>query len=483
MPISNGFHWSVNARNQRVTQTRADLPYKGAFFSKVLAPAAGEKVQVDSVVGRKTISYAYAFQSANAWIRGQPESGTTMLSIIGGDSADLQPIGYYDKTKGDSVTAYEDLAAQLTSGNIQEPTQILPYRYLNPADLDMASGFSQLFMGLTDVWQARGGLSHLEMASTKTTVETPQLEVHGPHHQLSTHLSDELRFGTVRRATAGGSPTTPDLIRVGTNFAKEHTMVLGWAGQPNTLVDCRQGIVVEDDGTQAKGAGTGKPLRSRALYNTTVDRTLVEVDENGNLHASTALDATTGVALEIGQGHLRVDTGLSQTLRSRQDAEFSSSLGRVLISAQTGFQVSTPATGEVSADLGLDLRSVGPVRIISPIPSGIRLGDPNSSTMYPVLVANPQYLTAQSSWLGDEIAFMSAAASYGGSAGAAWASIGALAAALDPSGTVTSQCMAAGGAAVAMAAAATTAVAATSAYMLTLSPQPAGYISTKTLSE
>jgi hypothetical protein len=493
MTIVRGYHWSVQQRAKLAEERKNNLPFRGAIFSKVVSPAAeAERVNVESFIGNKVINYAYPFASANAWIRGQPEAGTTMLAIVGGDSNDLQPIGYYDATKSGTVASYQALATELRSSPTTTVPRTQPYRVLTPGDIDMGSNFAQTFMGLKDVHQSRGGLSHFTMTSQKATLETPLFEVHGPAYSAKRDLNDEMRFGVVRRATATGRQALPTLIRgsgvstrdplTGAPFAKELTTVLNWFGLPGKLLDHRQGIVVDDFGDVVRGLKTNQELRAKFQWFTLADATRVEVDNQGNWYLGTALESTQGGIIEVPTGNILVDVGQRATVRAKSDVDISSLLGRLTASATTGFRVSTPANGEVDASASLFLKSLGTIRADTPIPLGVQLGTA-AGVKYPVLVGHPTYLTTQSAWHSSEVAVDNLLATYGAAAASAWAAIGPLTMLLDPTGTVATLCLNAAAAAGALATGATAASTALGAHMPTISPMPGGNLSSKTISE
>lgn len=502
MKLDRGFHFSVEARAQRVNQGRTDKPYKGAFYAKVLNGIAdSEKVAIDSAVGVKVINFAYPFASANAWIRGQPEPTTTMISIIGGDTNDLQPVGYYDPLKSGSAALYADVAAEVrqngsTGGTV--PTDMLPYRVLNPGEIDSASNFAQTFMGLKDVHQSRGGLSHTTMTSFYTNVETPLHMIRGPAHQTQQALNDEIRFGTVRRAIPPLSTATqPGLVRslapnvrdptTGLAFAKEHSVILNWFGnltQPK-LIDHRQGNVTEDDGTPGLSVQFQTPLRARFQWYTLLDNTNVEIDDAGNFAVTTAKEATQGGVVNIATGNFLLNALQKLTFQSTtNDIEMSTGpLSRFVASAgMGGFRVGTPGRGEIEATTSVEVSSLGQINLNTPIPLGISLGIPGS-VQYPVLVANQTYLTTHAAWLAAEATMLGMLQAYAAAAATAWAAIGPLMAALDPTGSVPTMCLTAGAAAAALQPTADAANTALGLYIPTLTPMPIGNISMRTRSE
>lgn len=489
MGSQTGKDRSVISRQKRQQQDADEMPSKGAFYLKITGPSGVEQVKVDSIVGNPTISFAYPFASPNAWIRGQPETGTTMMGILGSETKEIRPISYFDPKKATLAQRWQDTASQIRADSGQRVDDTLPYRALTPGDLDSGSNFAQQFMGLRDVYNARGGLSHFYMDSKKTSIETSQLVVEGPIHRAKKELNDELRFGVVRRAK--NNATIQTLVRglpsvnaqgIAQPFAKEFSVVLDWMGGPSKLLDHRQGIVVEDDGLEALSQRTRQTLRARYRWGTTLGPTSAEVDSVGNWTVANAVSATEGGSIEIPFGGISVNVGLRQTYRSKFDAELSSSLGNLTMSAATGFQLGTPANGEVSASLGLQLRSQGPVRIESLLPAGIQLGA-FGVPKHPVLVGTPTYLAALQTLLNAESVQQGSLISYANSAVQAWEAIAPLMTVLDPTLTALKLCMKAGEAAFLLSGKTTILNTALAAHMKTLGTTPGGFLSSKVISE
>jgi hypothetical protein len=501
MPLPKGFHWSVEARENRVSSARQTMPYRGAVFSTIESSADDERVAVRTgPLGRKIINFAYPFASANAWIRGQPEVSTTMLTIIGADSNDLQPVGYFDATKASSAVTYRGVVADLKNTPQADVPDVLPYRNLTPGDVDIASNYSQAFLGLKDVFQARGGLSHLNMTSNGAELETSLLRVHGPQHRTLAALNDETRFGAVRRAKAPGTATNPALIRGNAAsltatgsvaFAKEHSVVLNWKTLTNggRLIDHRQGIVVEDNGDLAKSSVTQQELRARFRWFSTgvpvsIEETKAEIDNSGNWYIRTSKEALVGGRIEIESGSLAVVAGQKMSLDATSDVQLTSSTGRLTASANTGFTITTKARGEVNADQSLLLRTTGVLGVKTDLANGVQIGSYTvGMPMHPILLGNPAYLQSYSGWLGAESAFNGLLGAYGTAAAAAWTAIGPLTMLIDPTGSVASLCLAAAASASAMAASAPVVTGRIASHMPTLGSNPTGFLSTKTLSE
>jgi len=494
MPLPKGHGASVHARTARNAKKKEDYPYRGAFMGKVTSPAPNEEVTFETSMGRRTSSYAYPFVSTNAWIRGQPESGTTMIAIIGSDTQELQPIGYFDPAKSNAATRYQAVVDALRSNLATPIPTLLAYRSITPGDVDFGSNFAQMHMGLKDVFQARGGLSHFTMTSKKTTLETSQFEVHGPDHVLGRNLSDETRFGVVRRVTATkGTATTPALIRslrpssldaTKMAFAKEHTVVLGSDSitMSGKLIDHRQGNVVDDNGSLARSVSTQQELRARLQWFSNLSATKVEIDDSGNWSVSTSLDGVDGGRIDVPTGNLSVTIGQVASLRSIGDFKIDSTLGRFTATGNLGFRIFTPADGDITASVALALSSGGRVSINTPMYQGVRIGG-GVAPQHPALVANPAYIGTLNAMLSAQATLTQAIGTYGGTGSAAWGAAGPLLALLDPSATVSQLCLAAAGSAGALVAASSALSLAITAHAKTLGMNPSGFQSVKLASE
>jgi hypothetical protein len=470
MPVTGGYGKSVqNSRNKRISD-KQDQPFRGAFFSSVLSPAGGEKVLVDSYVGQNKIPYAYAFSTRNAWIRGQPETGTNMLSIIGSDSNALQPIAFSDPQKAADLLAYETAAQNLRQSPLSEIPNFVPYRPILPGELDLGSSFSQLFMGQRDIFSARGGLSHFYMDSKGAVTSASLTATEGPHHRVNDTLNDETRFGVVRR---GSSNQT--LVRGfgTTDFAKEWTTVLNWAGFPNNLLDFRNGIVVDDAGNHTRSTTTGNLLRSRWKWTTASSATTQEIDDAGNYTLMMATSALSGYQVTTPASNILMEAGLSTTHKSVTGYDISVSGGSFNTNSTLGFNIKTPQFGNIEALLGLNLKAAAFATLDSSSPGGVHLG---SGLLFPVLRGSPGFLSAQVTYNSMEVAVAGSLIAYGTGAAVAWAAVATLLGPLAP-------------AALAMAAAATALAGSGSAWLSALTPYMAqwtpigGVMSTKVLSE
>ncbi len=490
MAIDRGFAPSVEDRAERVWRGKDSMPFQGALFARVSAATGdSERVKIETAAGSKVAAFAYPFASATGWIRGQPEATTTMVSIIGGDSYDLQPIAYYDPAKSVAAKIYRVAAADIRDNPTGEIlSRTAPYRTLSPGEIDQASRYAQTFQGMTDVHQSRGGLSHWTLESKEARLETALHSVRGHAFELGDTLSDETRFGTVRRSSKGtatqqGLVTYPGTSTQGGGplFAKEFTQVLSWYGTPATLIDHRQGIVVNDDGTFATSSQTTKQLRSRMQWFSNNGVTKQEIDENGNMVLSTSKDATEGYAVSIPKGNALLNVGKKVLVQSANNIEIATE-EQLAVAADRGIQMSTPQKAEFRADSGMGIQSNGVININTPAILGVTVGD-RGADKYPALVAHPDYIAATTSYYSSQASFSGSALGYGQAAAQAWAAIGSLSWAIDPSGVVAGLCLSAGAAASALAAQALPVGQAVGQVLPRINQMPAGYISRKLTSE
>ena len=499
--IDRGFHPSIEDRQERVHSNRQDMPFRGAIFSKVVTGASdSERVTVQTTVGTRNINFSYPFASRNAWIRGQPEESTTILSIIGGDSLDLQPVSYFDAAKSASARLHREKSQEIRDFPTEPVTgQTQPYRTLAPGELDMASKFAQTFMGKGDVYQARGGLSTMTMRSVESRHETPLLTVKGPMHSSKSdgRLIDEIRFGTVRRAVPGSSnPTNQSLVSIeGQNhtrdpgnpvFAKEHSMVIDWFGVPSTLVDHRQGIVVDNAGKQVISRQTANALRAQFQWFSENAATRAEIDDDGNVSVEVSSDASTGYVMSVPAGDLNLsvgggDTGGRFLVRSTNDMNLSSDK-RFSMTASEGFSLQTKQRGEIRGQRSVSLRSKGNINLDTPTILGVNVGSPNA-TKYPALVAHPDYISSLNNYFAAQSTQSGSLMAYSMAASLAWSAIGPLAMLLDPSGTIMGMCLSAAEAAKQLSSSAPSVTSAVTQHLPRMSQMPAGFMSKKLASE
>lgn len=256
--------------------------------------------------------------------------------------------------------------------------------------------------------------------------------------------------------------------------------MVNWLGLPNKLIDHRQGIVVDDNGVPVTQSKTSKTLRSYHRWFTTLGETKHEVDEAGNWAMTTGLESLEGGFIDVPFGHMRFKTGQTFDVDAFGDIKLRSK-ARLDSDSMLGFKVSTPLAGEVSATATLAAKSTGPITIETPTPFGVMIG--MSPIKYPVLVANPTYMSTLMATWGGVGAEAAVTAAHAATAAAAWAAMAVIAAALDPSGTLSAVCGSAAATATALAAASTTTGTLVSAHLPTLSPMPAGCVSIRTISD
>jgi len=191
------------------------------------------------------------------------------------------------------------------------------YRRLREGEISLASP------GIAEQHMARGGtVSHragpltqvmsverLEIVSKAPTVITRALD-----HTLN-EISSEIRFGVAKRVNTRDS-TQDKFIKVtpeGTAtpvFAKEYLRNVQSKASPFTLVDHREGHVIDDSGEEATSSVTGKKLRSRTKWGTANARdALAEVDVNGNINVKIPSGASYGLNVEVEETDAKIILG------------------------------------------------------------------------------------------------------------------------------------------------------------------------------
>ena len=460
--------------SQNVERARnADLPFRGPFFSRVVDSAGSERVKTRSIVGERTTPFVYAFSSARSWIRGQPATGTTMLSTINSEDNKLTPIAYYDPVKADVALSYAQVADAVRADpiGVQIPS-MLAYRNLASDELDLASGYAQQFMGRTDLYSVRGGLSTFKMTSANSKLSTVCEMVTGPHHVAQSSLNDERRFGVVYRVTSPTVPVTrPRPVKVNGHFAKENTFVVSWKGLPGKLAEQRVGIVVDDNGRQVRDPVTGFALRSERSFYAQGGVSRENVDEQGNCSWSGSATAQVGGQVSWPSGGQRFIVGKTFDVVAQDDIRWVTTRNLNAL-AQESWTLTAVQEANILGVQAVNINSTGNVNVKTP--AQIRLG---IAPIHPVMVASPAYLGSLQAMLAAVSAAMTAAAAADTTLAATLAT---LAIALPPAAAAVAPSAGTLGAA---AAAQGAVVGAISAHVATLIPAPVGCISIRTVSE
>jgi hypothetical protein len=132
-------------------------------------------------------------------------------------------------------------------------------------------------------------------------------------------IADEVRFGVVKRVT-DQDDAEPVYIRVtpqnsdGEVFAKEYLRHVKSKAPPFTLIDRREGHVIDNSGEEMTSVVTGHKLRSRTLYGTVEqEETLVEVDEEGNYNIKLPDNASQGFNVDVNRTDITLICGRDET--------------------------------------------------------------------------------------------------------------------------------------------------------------------------
>lgn len=255
--------------------------------------------------GGRTIPITHPYLGPNSWIRVMPERTTRAILDSRSDS-------------GESfIAAYHAEQASVPRLNATYRDSRFYYRRLREGEIAIASP------GIAEQHFASGGsLSHRAGPLTHImNVERLEINAKAPtiiHRTLDndvTDISSETRFGVVKR-TSDTDRTQDIYVKItpdgGTDevFAKEYLRNVSSKGPPYTLVDHREGHVIENDQSEPTSSVTGKKLRSRTKFGTSrLEEATLEVDVEGNMNVSLPDNASYGVNLNVNRTDLKVILG------------------------------------------------------------------------------------------------------------------------------------------------------------------------------
>lgn len=284
-----------------------DLEYSKRPYGAVLTSTNPQRDQISFEGPRagRTIPISHPYLGPGSWIRVMPERATRLIVNSRADSGEPFVSAYVAETssQGQIDSTYRD-------SNFY-------YRRLREGEIDVSSN------GLAQTHWAQGGtLSHRAGPLTSIlSVEKLELNSKAPtiiqrtlDNEIS-EISSEIRFGVVKRVNSTDE-TQDKYVRIQPEgassrvFAKEYLRNITSKAPPYTLIDHREGHVVDNEGSEMTSDVTGKKLRSRTLYGTVQsEQTLVEVDEEGNVNLMVPSDASYGVNVDVERTDLKITTG------------------------------------------------------------------------------------------------------------------------------------------------------------------------------
>lgn len=283
-----------------------------------------EEVKYEGPRGGSPTPVTHPYLGPNSWIRVMPESRTT--AIMGTRGEDGEPFiqAYVQETN------LENKSSDLPTVTATEEEKF-HYRALREGEIDIMS------RGVAGSFYSRGGNLELRGGATSMSFDAFRIEtrMRAPTHQRAIlgnkrqEVGNEERFGVVRRPNSLSDrvvtnatiqdiisvepPTVAGLVGGISEHAKEYLRIIK-AENGETLVDHREGNVIDDDGTDMESDITGNKLRHRSKYGTKLsEETVFEIDEEGNVTLTVPTTATKGAVLNVGSGPM-VGTDLEITI-------------------------------------------------------------------------------------------------------------------------------------------------------------------------
>lgn len=253
----------------------------------------------------RTIPIAHPYLGPTSWIRVMPERSTRMIINSRADSGEPFVVAYLAEDSAENAL-----------DSTYERNQFY-YRRLREGEISIASP------GIAEQHFARGGtmsfragpltqvmnVERLEITSKAPTVITRALD-----HTFN-EVSSEIRFGVAKRINSSDS-TQDSFIKITPEgateqvFAKEYLRNVQSKASPFTLVDHREGHVIDDSGSEETSMVTGKKLRSRTKWGTASARdVLAEIDVDGNVNVKLPTGASYGFNLEVEETDAKVIVG------------------------------------------------------------------------------------------------------------------------------------------------------------------------------
>lgn len=288
----------------------ATMPYGIVITS---TDSHSEEVKYQGPRGGSPTAVTHPYLGPNSWIRVMPEARTS--AVMGTRGEDGEPFiqAYIQESN------IENRSADLPTVTATEEEKF-HYRALREGEIDiMSRGVAGSFFARNGNLELRGGATSMTLAAdrleTRMRAPTHQHAILGHKRQ---EVGNEERFGVVRRPNSLSdrivtNSTIQDIIKVNpptlagmagglTEFAKEYLRVIK-AKNGETIIDHREGNVIDDDGTEIESDVTGNKLRHRSKYGTKLsEETIFEVDEEGNVILNIPILASEGAILNVGSG-------------------------------------------------------------------------------------------------------------------------------------------------------------------------------------
>lgn len=240
----------------------------------------------------------------SSWIQVMPEKSTQIILDSRVDSGETFASSYLSESTADA-----QIKATYSENRFY-------YRRLLEGEIDITSrGLASAHFSQDGTLSMRGGpmQSILDVPRLEANTKAPTIIHRTLDNNIST-ISSEIRFGVVKRKTQTDQ-TQDQWIKVTPEggdevFAKEYLRTIESKAPPYTLVDHREGHVVDDEGEELTSSVTGKKLRSISKYGTVrLEESVVEVDVEGNIGVSLPDNASYGFSLDVKKTDVKISVG------------------------------------------------------------------------------------------------------------------------------------------------------------------------------
>lgn len=246
-----GVRQTINeTRNKEAAEGARRLPVR-AVVRNPLPDREGAYIDQALAANASEFMLRHPFFSVNSWIRCMPESGTTVLTQVRGDSPSAEISGYLVEP-GDVIPRLNRakngtaIFRTLKAGEVEIMSLGRAYAHFSDSgDLELMGGSIR-----TDFLQ-----TELELRSQSPTFKR-QLHKYSP-----TTLAHEERFGVVKRPDKSRPNAFQQFVRKSDNtFAQEYGRWLN-KSDGGLLVSLQEGDVYDSSGKEKKQNSTNKPLR------------------------------------------------------------------------------------------------------------------------------------------------------------------------------------------------------------------------------
>jgi len=312
------FPWQISARRAASMRSRIAGGSAKPFQARITAVnPATEHVQVAHYGGAEQLKILHPAMAGSAWIRFIPDDRTTAI------------LHYLDDTKVHDITSY--FAASPSSRLAEFSQGQTAYFPMGIGEIDITSrGLAHAYFSNRGLLRLRGGINIMNLSQPDLEIwsKSPTHRRAGTLH-IAEELSDEERFGVVKRPQTTGGAKRYKYVKIEAEFAKEYLRTIKVKREPGILIDHREGDVIDQEGEPIKATETDIPLRAKKLWYTRTGQSVrFELDEEGNVKWQLPTTATTGMITRIDGGSMATEV--------KNDIKFNSLAGDININAAAG---------------------------------------------------------------------------------------------------------------------------------------------------